>query len=274
MRSDTGSSDVAAARDLHPARLLGLCATKRLARRIILYDAAASTNASAMAAVADGARGGTLFVADAQTAGKGRKGRAWFSTKGKSLTFSLLLRPATPVEGLTPLLALAVLTAMEDSLAGLAVKWPNDIFLNGKKLGGILAESIDDAVVLGLGLDVNEGDDDFPAEIAAEAISMRLAGGRAFDRGIVLCRILEAFEDLYDRFLEGGLAPFRENLERALLYIGEPVVIETGGASFEGAMIGITDEGRLRLEIDGAERVFSAGDLTLRGGSRGTDSRA
>jgi BirA family biotin operon repressor/biotin-[acetyl-CoA-carboxylase] ligase len=273
MKTNAGAPDLEPVRELHPARLLGLCATKRLARRIVLYDAVESTNASAMAAAADGARGGTLFVADAQTAGKGRKGRAWFSTAGKSLTFSLLLRPAEPAEGLTALLALAVLSALKDSLAGLAVKWPNDIFLNGRKLGGILAESKNDAVVLGLGLDVNEGEDDFAAGIAAEAISMRLAGGRVFDRGVVLCAILEAFEDRYDRFRESGLAPFREEIERALLYVGERVVVETGGSSFEGAMLGITDEGRLRLEIDGAERVLSSGDLTLRGGARGTDSR-
>jgi BirA family biotin operon repressor/biotin-[acetyl-CoA-carboxylase] ligase len=267
--------------ELHPARLLDLCATKRLARRIIVYDSVESTNAVAMAAAADGAAGGTLFVADEQTAGKGRKGRAWFSAKGKSLTFSLLLRPAGRTEGLTALLALAVVRALDDSLEGLAIKWPNDVFLNGKKLGGILAESKDDSVVIGLGLDVNEKAEDFLSGIAAEAISMRIACARAFDRGIVLCRILEAFEELYDRFLENGFAPFREEIQRRLLSIGTQVVIESGGESFNGKMIGITNEGRLRLDMNGTERVFSSGDLTLRarsprprGGSRGLDSRA
>ena len=110
---------------------------------------------------------------------------------------------------------------------------------------------------------------------------MRIACKRVFDRGIVLCGILEAFEDLYDRFEKTGFAPFREDIQGKLLFLGKRVVIESGEGSFEGKMIGITDEGRLRLEKDGTERVFSSGDLTLRavsrgsrGGSRGMGSRA
>jgi|WetSurMetagenome_2_1015567.scaffolds.fasta_scaffold36368_3 BirA family transcriptional regulator, biotin operon repressor / biotin---[acetyl-CoA-carboxylase] ligase len=281
MRGKSAKAAAVPAGDLHPARLLGLCATKRIARRIVLYDSIASTNAAAMAAAADGAEGGTLFVAEEQVSGKGRKGRSWFSAKGRSLTFSLLLGPVERTEGLTALLALAVVRALDDSVAGLAVKWPNDVFLNGKKLGGILAESRDDCVVIGLGLDVNEEAGDFPSGIADEATSMRIAGSRAFDRGIVLCRILEAFEGLYDRFREEGFAPFREEMQRRLLFIGKRVTVEGGDGSFEGKMIGITNEGRLCLDIGGTERVFSSGDLTLRrrsrrpqGGSRGTDSRA
>jgi BirA family biotin operon repressor/biotin-[acetyl-CoA-carboxylase] ligase len=281
MKKKTGEKAAPAAGELHPARLLDLCATKRLARRIILYDSIESTNAAAMAAAAEGADGGTLFVADEQTSGKGRKGRAWFSAKGKSLTFSVLLRPAGRTEGLTALFALAVASALGDFLKSPAIKWPNDIFLNGKKLGGILAESRDDFVVIGLGLDVNEKAGDFSPGIAAEAISMRIAGRRVFDRGIVLCRILEAFEERHDRFQEVGFAPFREEIQRRLLFIGKRVTIESGGDAFEGKMIGITNEGRLCIDVDGAEKVFSSGDLTLRagsrrlrGGSRGMDSRA
>ncbi|MFA4947266.1 MAG: biotin--[acetyl-CoA-carboxylase] ligase [Candidatus Krumholzibacteriia bacterium] len=268
MKRRTGKNDALAAGELHPARLLDLCATKHLARRIILYDSIESTNAAAMAAAAEGADGGALFVAEEQTSGKGRKGRAWFSAKGRSLTFSLLLRPAGRTEGLTALFALAVVSALGDFVKGPVIKWPNDIFLNGKKLGGILAESKDDFVVIGLGLDVNEKAGDFSRGIAAEAISMRIACGRVLDRGIVLCRVLEAFEELYDRFQEEGFAPFREEIQRRLLFIGKRVIIESGGGSFEGKMIGITNEGRLCLDVDGTERVFSSGDLTLRARSR------
>jgi BirA family biotin operon repressor/biotin-[acetyl-CoA-carboxylase] ligase len=281
MKKRTGKNAALPAGELHPARLLDLCATKRLARRIVLYDSIGSTNAAAMAAAAEGAGGGTLFIAEEQNAGKGRKGRSWSSAKGKSLTFSLLIRPAGRTEGITALLALAVARSFGDSRGGLAIKWPNDIFLNGKKLGGILAESRDDFVVIGLGLDVNEETGDFSPGIAAAATSMRIACKRVFDRGIVLCRILEAFEELHDRFQEEGFAPFREEIQGKLLFIGTQVIIESGEGSFEGRMIGITNEGRLCLDMDGTERVFSSGDLTLRarsrrlrGGSRGMDSRA
>jgi BirA family biotin operon repressor/biotin-[acetyl-CoA-carboxylase] ligase len=281
MKKRTGRYAAPPAGELHPARLLELCATKRLARRIILYDSIGSTNEAAMAAAAEGADGGALFVAEEQTSGRGRKGRAWSSAKGRSLTFSLLLKPAGRTEGLTALFSLAVVRALDDFVKGTAIKWPNDIFVNGKKLGGILAESKDDSVVIGLGLDVNEEAGDFPPGIAAEAISMRMACRRVLDRGIVLCRILDAFEERYDRFREEGFAPFREEIQRRLLFIGRRVIIESGGSSFAGRMIGITNEGRLCLDMDGTERVFSSGDLTLRassrrpqGGSRGMDSRA
>lgn len=274
MKRPRGDTAATAAAELHPARLLALCATKRLARRIILYDSIGSTNDAAMAAAARGAEGGMLFVAEEQTSGKGRKGRAWISMKCASLTFSLLLRPAPRTDGLTALFALAVVEALDGFVGGLAVKWPNDIYLGGRKLGGVLAESRDDAAVIGLGLDVNEAAGDFPAGLASEAVSMRVAGARRFDRGIVLCRILEAFEAMHDRYIEGGFAPFREELERRLLYLGAPVIVESGGESIRGTMLGITDDARVRLDVGGAERVLSSGDLTLRGGSRDTDSRA
>jgi BirA family biotin operon repressor/biotin-[acetyl-CoA-carboxylase] ligase len=254
--------------DLHPARILGLCETKRLARRIILYESVDSTNAAAMAAASDGASEGTLFVAGCQTLGRGRKGRKWFSSAGMSLTFSLLLRPEKKEEGLTAIFALSVIEALGGLLAGLAIKWPNDIFLRGKKLGGILAESKDDAVVIGLGLNINEERGDIPAEIAGEAVSMRIAAKKAFDRGLILCRILVAFERCYELYRKEGFAAFRRSVQDQLLYIGRPVVVESGGREFSGTMIGITNEGYLCLETGGAERVFSSGDLSLRARSR------
>ncbi|HVO76948.1 MAG TPA: biotin--[acetyl-CoA-carboxylase] ligase [Candidatus Bathyarchaeia archaeon] len=261
-------------RDLHPARILALCGTKHLARRIVLYETVDSTNAAAMAAAAAGAPDGMLFIAEDQTLGRGRKGRTWVSSRGSSLTLSLLLRPRRKEEGLTAVLALAVVEALGGLLRGFGMKWPNDVLLKGKKVGGILAESKDDTVVLGLGLNVNEVAGDFPAEIAPEAISMRMAGGKSFDRGLVLCGILGSFETLYDRFQKEGFAPFREDVQRRLLHIGKRVVIESGGTTQEGKMIGITNEGHLCLDVGGTERVFSSGDLTLRRGPRKRQSRS
>jgi BirA family biotin operon repressor/biotin-[acetyl-CoA-carboxylase] ligase len=264
MKEKAGKKVFSTMHDIHPARILALCQTKHLARRIILFDAVGSTNAAAMAAAASGASAEVLFLAEEQTLGKGRKGRSWHSSKGKSLTFSLLLEPPRRNEGLTAILALAVIGALGDSVKGLAIKWPNDIFLKGRKLGGILAESRDESVVIGLGLNVNEGAKDFPSEIAGEAISMRIAAKKKFDRGFVLCRILVEFERLYDRFQAEGFAPLREEIQGHLLYRGKGVVIDDGTTTLAGTMIGITNEGCLCLDIDGTERVLYSGDLTLR----------
>jgi biotin-(acetyl-CoA carboxylase) ligase len=91
-----------------------------------------------------------------------------------------------------------------------------------------------------------------------------MAARKRLDRGLVLCRILEAFETLYDRFQREGFASFRVAVQRELLFVGKPVLVESGGGSFVGNMIGITNEGYLCIDIDGAERVFASGDLTLR----------
>jgi BirA family biotin operon repressor/biotin-[acetyl-CoA-carboxylase] ligase len=268
MREKTARKAACSAHDLHPARLLDLCETKHLARRIIFFDSVESTNAAAMAAALAGAAEGTLFIAERQTLGKGRKGRSWFSAEGKSLTFSMLLRPPRREEALTAILALAVVRALGGFVGRPAIKWPNDIFLGEKKLGGILAESRDGAVVVGLGLNVNETPGDFPSAIAGNAISMRIAAKKTFDRARVLCRILERFETLYDGFRREGFATLRKDVQGRLLYVGERVSIESDGKIFEGDMIGITDEGYLRLDIGGTERVFPSGDLTLKGKSR------
>ena len=268
MKGKSAAQAYAGIEDIHPARILALCRTKHLSRRIILFDAIGSTNTAALSSATAGAGGEALIIADEQSSGKGRKGRRWLSSRGKSLTFSLLLSPARAAEGLTAIMALAVVEALGHFVSGLAIKWPNDIYLKGRKLGGILAESRDEHVVLGLGLNINQTVRELPTEIADEAISMRIASRKEFDRGIVLCRLLEEFERLYDRLQETGFAPFRGEIERRLLYRGEAVVIDGGGTPLEGRMLGITNEGFLRLDVDGSERIFSSGDLTLRGKPR------
>jgi BirA family biotin operon repressor/biotin-[acetyl-CoA-carboxylase] ligase len=254
----------AGSQDIHPARILALCQTRHIARRIVLFDVVGSTNAVALSAAAGGQAPETLFIAEEQRSGRGRKGRSWLSTKGRSLTVSLLLSPPRKDEGLTAIMALAVVRALDSSVKGIAIKWPNDIFLKGRKLGGILAESRDEFVAIGLGLNVNEGMREFPPEIAGEAISMRVAAGKRFDRGLVLCRLLVEFERLYDKFQETGFAPFRDEIQRRLLYLGEGVVVDVGGTKLEGTMTGITNEGYVCLDVDGTERIMSSGDLTLR----------
>ncbi len=253
--------------DLHPARLLELFRTRRIARTVVLIDRCESTNRAAMTAVAacsSGGMEGALLLAEEQYAGRGRSGRRWYCAPGKSLTFSIILAPHRAVEGLTPLMALSAARALDGIYAGISVKWPNDLYLDGRKLGGILAEGKNACVVLGMGINVNEEIDDFTDEIAGDATSLRIHTGKSLDRGAVLAEVLMRFEEGYGEWERSGFAPFREALEDRLLYRGERVLLFCGTERIGGTVLGITGEGYLRIDVNGVETVVAAGDVSLR----------
>ena len=250
--------------DLHPGRLLRELESSRLVRSIVLFDRIDSTNGAAMRAARSDQSERVLFIAEDQTEGKGRAGRSWSAAPGKGLLFSLLIRPPREAEGLTPLLAIASQRALGRICKGTRVKWPNDIYIGSRKAAGILAESKGGAVVLGMGINVNEKPRDFPAELRGMATSLGIESGRSHARGEILAGILNELDDCYDIWRGSGLSPFVEELERRMLFIGEPVLLESGRERHSGVMRGLTGDGRLRLEIEGEERIFASGDLSLR----------
>jgi BirA family biotin operon repressor/biotin-[acetyl-CoA-carboxylase] ligase len=189
-----------------------------------------STQSRAFALAADGAPDGTIVVADVQTAGRGRRGRAWRAEPGTSLLVSVLLRPRLPVSEL-PLLSLTTAVAVAETLseAGVAarIKWPNDILARGRKIAGILLESrLGRETVVAVGIGVNLGQREFPADLADRATSVLLETGRAPE--------VEAFlEGLRARFaewrvrLEGlGFAPVRARWRAMSETLGARVSID------------------------------------------------
>lgn len=251
-------------KDLHPARLGRIMATRRMGRPAIFFERVPSTNGAAMSAAEAGCPEGTLIVAEMQTVGRGRKGRVWISFAGTSIVVSLVLETGTAREGLTAIFALATLQALEGFATGVMIKWPNDLYIAGRKIAGILAEGRGRFFVMGMGLNVNENAADLEA-IEPGASSLLEATGQRHDRGVVLARILERFEHIYDRWQREGFAPFVSIIEQRLLYMGEAVTIESGTEVVRGRMRGITGEGYLRLSVGESERIFGAGDLSLRG---------
>lgn len=248
--------------DLHPARLLDLFGTASLARTVVLIDRCESTNAEANDAASRGAAEGVVLITEEQTAGRGRKGRRWFSVPGKSLTFSIILRPLRGGEGITALMGLSAARALDEVCTGIDVKWPNDLYLGGRKLGGMLAEKRESYIVLGVGLNVNEEADDFTGAIRDEAVSLLMHAGKSLDRGAVLAGILGRFGEVYGEWMRSGFGPFRRALEERLLYRGERVLLDCGGEIVEGTLLGLTDEGCLRCDVDGRERIVASGDVT------------
>jgi len=253
--------------DIHPSTILGKLSPGEIAGTVIVFDRVSSTNEVALEICRSGFGQGWLIIAESQREGRGRMGRSWFSTEGKGLTFSIILERFENSEELTILAALSVIDAIEQlGIDGISIKWPNDVFLGGRKLCGILAEVSGEFVVVGVGLNVNEDIEDFPTDLRLTATSLKEVLGRTLDRGVVLVRIVESFRRNMVRWEKGGLGLFRERILSMLLYLGEDVVVRGAGGMKEGRLVGITDRGRLVLNVHGEEIEIISGDVSLRKG--------
>jgi BirA family biotin operon repressor/biotin-[acetyl-CoA-carboxylase] ligase len=148
---------------------------------------------------------GAVAVAEEQSEGRGRLGRSWHAPRGTSVLVSVLLRPPVAASRL-PELSLIAGGAVGEAIAevtGLepAIKFPNDVLLGGKKVAGILAESSEGRVVLGIGVNANQGEDQLPPDAQTEPTSLRLELGTPVDRGVLLAAILLRVERAYDRWI-------------------------------------------------------------------------
>lgn len=153
---------------------------------------------------------GAVAVADEQTEGRGRLGRSWHAPAGTSVLVSVLLRPRVDPARL-PELSLVAGGAVAEAIAevtGLepAIKFPNDVLIRGRKAAGILAESSDGRVVLGIGVNVNQTEDQLPADAQTEPTSLRLELGHPVDRALLLVAILAHLERAYDKWVTGSAA--------------------------------------------------------------------
>ena len=222
-----------------------------------------STNARLIARAEAGAPSGLVIVAERQTAGRGRMGRTWFSAPGDSLTFSLLWRlPAgRPIDGLS----LAVGVAIADALAAsgveaVALKWPNDILLGGRKLGGVLIELAASAAVIGVGLNLH-----LPADMPPDLAQAAAALGQPIAANELLAKLLAGLHGALETFASGGFAALRGRWQGLNAYAGAEVqVLSPFAPPLIGRCRGVADDGALLLETGrGIERVIS-GDVSLR----------
>ncbi len=231
----------------------------------VLLDVTDSTNRVAMEMAEDGAPHGTVVVADAQTAGRGRMGRLWVSPAGKNLYVSLLLRPSVPTVD-APRLALVAGVALADAVEEMGIaaslKWPNDLYCGGRKAAGILAEMASDPdgvrhVVIGVGLNVNMVESDFPPDLRGTATSLRIHAGRAFRRDDVLARLLDAFGARYAEFIGGGFASLHDGWARRDFLRGRRILLRRQGEEGWGTADGLDTVGALRFLPDGGPSIES-----------------
>ncbi len=254
----------------------GRLSTDRLGRSMRGFEEVGSTNERAARWAAEGAPEGATVLTEYQTTGRGRHGRDWTADRGRNLLFSVVLRPTLPPDrfGLFTVAAgVAVAEAVESFVSphSAALKWPNDVLLEGRKACGILLESslappnTDAVVVLGVGLNVNQTD--FPDALADTATSLRLASGRPVPRPPLLARLLRALERRYDAVQHNGAGSVRGAFRERLAALGSSLSLRLPGTdeTLSGTVQGITETGALRLRTaDGVEKTVHAGEVTTR----------
>ncbi len=256
---------------LDAKKIKSLLAESLFSNSIIIHDSLESTNSTAKELYKQGACDGTAVLAEEQTAGRGRMDRKWISPSGKNILLSLLLKPSIQVEKiytLTLALAVAVIDAVR-IVSGLSamIKWPNDVYLNRKKIGGILTEfrikgSKPEYVILGLGLNVNWCPDN---EILFPSTSLNREFGEELSRNELLAHILLNFDSLYNRILNNDIKDFHERCNDISLVTGNDVSINVQGEIIHGRAIGIDTEGALLIKgADGEIKKVLNGDVSLR----------
>jgi BirA family transcriptional regulator, biotin operon repressor / biotin---[acetyl-CoA-carboxylase] ligase len=234
-----------------------------------------STNTAAMAAAADGAPEGSVFLAEEQTAGRGRGAHSWHSARSTGMYCSVILRPQLPPSDVL-VLSLAVGLAVQAAIAHVDsrvqpdLKWPNDLLLDGKKVCGILAEMNSEAtrvryIVVGVGLNVNQAS--FPEEIAHEATSLRMASGTEWSRVELVAALLKSLDHEYQQLIaapESRARILRRFAERSSWVRGKAVRIDDNGSSYEGTTEGLDERGFLRLRTGQGMRTVLSGTVRER----------
>ena len=240
-------------------------------KRIYHFFKVDSTNRVALDLGHNGEEEGAVVLAEEQTAGRGRAGHSWHSERASGIYVTALLRPKlSPVQAplLTMMAGLAAHTAIQAQTgAAVDLKWPNDLLIDGRKIGGILTEmhaepSAIKFVIVGIGLNVNQ--EKFPSELSTIATSLRVQTGRAHSRLELLVRLLREFESGYNRFLAEGASSVVERFAAVSSYAhGKRVRVANGKDSFTGVTAGLAPEGLLLVKQDNGQVVtVITGDVT------------
>jgi BirA family transcriptional regulator, biotin operon repressor / biotin---[acetyl-CoA-carboxylase] ligase len=256
---------------LTPLELRPLLNTHDVGQVLHWYEEIGSTNDRARELAEEGAEHGEVVIAEAQTAGRGRRGRAWVSPPRKNLYFSVILRPDLPparAPELTLVASIALCDALRQAGVQAGIKWPNDLLASERKIAGVLTELAAEAdrvhwVVIGVGINVNAREEDFPDELRDEATSVLLERGEPAPRALFAAACLTALERWIDRHAEEGFAVVREAWRERSTTLGREVTVRTDGREIVGTAEDIDEAGALLVRGPaGLERVL-AGDVTL-----------
>jgi BirA family transcriptional regulator, biotin operon repressor / biotin---[acetyl-CoA-carboxylase] ligase len=239
--------------------------TKFLGQVIHYEESVDSTQKIAQRLAYDLAPEGSVVIAEEQVLGRGRLERKWYSPKYTGIWMSMILRPRIPIAKapqLTLITAVAVVQAIEE-LTGLlpTIKWPNDILINGKKVTGILTELQAEAdqvsaIIIGIGMNVNQTKEDFPEELQSIATSLAIEKGENISRAALIRAVFTNIERLYLLYLDKGFAPVKILWESYAISIGKNIIARTLTGSIHGKAMGITDDGVLMIEDSSGKTHF------------------
>ncbi|MFB6466029.1 biotin--[acetyl-CoA-carboxylase] ligase [Cytobacillus sp. Hz8] len=247
--------------------------TKFIGQNIHYEDSVDSTQKVALQLGLNGAKEGTIVIAEEQVSGRGRMERPWHSPKYTGVWMSLIIRPNIPIQNapqLTLLTAVAVVQAIEEvTTLSPQIKWPNDILLNGKKITGILTELQAEAdciksIIIGIGINVNQKLQDYPQELQEIATSLAIEAKKEINRAELIRAVFTKFEKLYDLYLQSGFQPIKLLWESYAISIGKTITARTLTKEIKGKALGITEDGVLKLEDEYGEihYIYSA-DIDL-----------
>ena len=252
--------------------------TRWMGKKVFYREETESTITWAKEAAKAGSReelDGALFLAEAQTGGKGRMGRVWTSPPGQNIYMNLLIMEPeiSPMNAasLTLVMGLSVAQAATEVTGKKAgIKWPNDVVMSGKKICGILTEmqisgNMPKYITIGVGINVNQKE--FPEELQDKATSLMLETGEILVREEVAVKTLEYFEKNYEKFLETqDLSRLKAEYEALLLNQNQPVRLIEKGVESRGIARGITEKGELLVEFETGEiRKVLSGEVSVRG---------
>lgn len=248
--------------------------TSFIGRNYIHFNSIDSTNTKAKDLAKKGSPNGTVVICEEQSNGRGRLGRSWFSPKGKGLYFSIILRPnlsPLDISKLTLVGGAAVWKALSSLNIGSAIKWPNDIFINNRKVSGILTEISGELnqinyAVMGIGINVNTLKSEIPEDLREIATSLLIETNEIIDRKVLLSEILNIFERLYIDFVNSG--SLKESLQicrENSLVLNKTVNCISTRESFTAKAKDINDNGELIVELsDGSTKNILCGEISIR----------
>ncbi len=246
--------------------------TRQQLHDIHYFNVIDSTNVAAMQGIHQGRRHGHVYLAEQQTAGRGRRGREWISPFASNIYMSMVwqFNGRSDISALSLAVGVAVCRALQClGITGVGLKWPNDILANGKKLGGVLLEMQGDPshechVVIGIGLNVLMADN-HAALITQPWVDLTsLCDGARPSRNQLVAALLDALVTVLGEYKQGGFAVLKNAWLALDVYAGEEVMVQLGDDYIFGTASGVDDNGALRLHTSMGMQVFHGGEVSLR----------